>query len=79
MLKTKLDEDRLWTAAQLAEVLEAEVGLQVTAQTVRQHLTALGYSWKRARYSPGKPLDPDVEQRHRASLDTLKKGHWTAD
>lgn len=78
-LKIKLDEDRLWTAAQLAEGLEADFGLQVTAQTVRQHLLALGYSWKRARYSPGKPLDPEVEQQHRASLDILKKGHWTAD
>ncbi|MGY2897387.1 helix-turn-helix domain-containing protein, partial [Deinococcus sp. UYEF24] len=79
LLVAKLNEDRLWTAAQLAEVLEEEFKLQITAQTVRQHLLALGYSWKRARYAPGKPLDPQVEQQHRASLDTLKKGHWTAN
>nr|WP_229776781.1 helix-turn-helix domain-containing protein [Deinococcus ruber] len=79
MLTAKLDEDRVWTAGQLADVLEAEFGLQVTPQTVRQHLSALGYSWKRARFSPGKALDPDLEQQHRASLDTLKKGRWTAN
>lgn len=79
VLLAKLDEDRLWTATQLAEVLNEECRLQITAQTVRQHLSALGYSWKRARYAPGKPLDPDVEAHHRASLDTLKKGRWTAN
>ncbi len=79
VLMGKLDEDRLWTAAQLVEVLGEEFKLQITPQTVRQHLCALGYSWKRARYAPGKPLDPQVEQQHRASLDTLKRGHWTAN
>ena len=78
VLKAKLAQERLWTATQLAEVLSDEFALQITAQTVRQHLSALGYSWKRARYAPGKALDPEVEQQHRASLDTLKKGHWTA-
>jgi transposase len=79
MLRVKLEDDRLWTAIQLADILAAECGLQITAQTVRQHLMAMGYRWKRARYAPGKPLDPDVEQQHRASLDTLKKGRWTAN
>ena len=79
VLRAKLEEDRLWSAVQLAEVLRAECGAQLTAQTVREHLKALGYSWKRARYVPGKALDPEVEQQHRVSLDTLKKGHWTAD
>ena len=77
-LIARLEEDRLWNAAQLAEVLNKEFGLQITAQTVRQHLSALGYRWKRARYAPGQALDPQVEARHRASLDTLKKGRWTA-
>lgn len=79
VLVGKLGEDRLWTAAQLAEVVNDECALQITAQTVRQHLLALGYSWKRARYAPGKPLDPQVEAQHRAALDTLKKGRWTAN
>ncbi|GGR15770.1 helix-turn-helix domain-containing protein [Deinococcus ruber] len=79
LLIAKIDEDRVWTASQLAEVLEAEFGLHVTPQTVRQHLSSLGYRWKRARYAAGKALDPDVEQQHRASLDTLKKGRWTAN
>lgn len=79
VLTARLEEDRLWTAAQLTEVLSKEFGLQITAQTVRQHLCALGYSWKRARYAPGKPLDPEVDAYHRASLDTLKKGHWMAN
>lgn len=78
VLIAKLEEDRLWTAAQLAAVLSTDFKLQITAQTVRQHLSALGYSWKRARYTPGKVLDPEVEVQHRASLDTLKRGHWTA-
>nr|WP_263862384.1 winged helix-turn-helix domain-containing protein [Deinococcus detaillensis] len=79
VLMGKLDEDRLWTAAQWIEVLGEAFKLQITPQTVRQHLSALGYSWRRARYAPGKPLDPQVEQQHRASLDTLKRGHWTAN
>ena len=62
LLLAKLAEDRLWTTAQLAEVLEKEFKLQITAQTVRQHLSALGHSWKRARHAPGKPLAPQVEQ-----------------
>ena len=43
------------------------------------HLRRLGYSWKRARYAPAKKLDPEVRKEHQASLETLKRGHWTAD
>ncbi|WP_414658024.1 hypothetical protein ACINK0_14345 [Deinococcus sp. VB343] len=43
------------------------------------HLKRLGYSWKRARYAPAKKLDPEVMQEHQASLETLKRGHWTAN
>jgi transposase len=79
VLRTKLEENRLWSAAQLAEVLREECRVQFTSQTVRAHLKTLGYSWKRAWYAPGKALDPDALQQHRASLDTLKRGLWTAN
>lgn len=78
VIETKLQEERLWTAVQLAEVLSTDFALQVTAQTVRHHLSSLGYSWKRARYVPDKPLDPETRREHEASLETLKRGHWTA-
>jgi transposase len=36
-------------ATQQAEVLEEEFSLVVTPEAVRQHLLAMGYSWKRTR------------------------------
>jgi hypothetical protein len=37
------------------------------------HLQRLGYSWKRARYSPAQTLDPEIIAPHQASLETLDR------
>ena len=46
----------------------------VTPEAVRQHLLAMGYSWKRTRYVPNKAPDPEEEREAREELEGLKKG-----
>jgi len=46
----------------------------VTPEAVRQHLISMGYSWKRTRYVPNKPADPDEEREAREELNALKRG-----
>ncbi|MDP9480650.1 MAG: helix-turn-helix domain-containing protein [Actinomycetota bacterium] len=70
----RLSEERSWNATQLAEVLKEEFGLVVTPEAVRQHLRSMGYSWKRTRYVPNKPPDPEAEREARKELEELKKG-----
>ena len=46
----------------------------MTPEAVRQHLNAMGYSWKRTRYVPAKPADPEEEREAREELEGLKRG-----
>ena len=78
-LHERLAEPRLWNSTLLAEALHERFGVRVSRDAMRVRLLALGYSWKRGRYAPGKDPDPDVLHEHQASLATLKKGHWTAN
>jgi transposase len=55
-------------------VLEEEFCLVVTPEAVRQHLLAMGYSWKRTRYVPNKAPDPQQEREAREDLEDLKRG-----
>lgn len=73
-LREKLSEERTWNATQLAEALWGRFGIEVTPEAVRQHLVAMGYSWKRTRYVPNKPPDPEKEREAREELESLKKG-----
>jgi transposase len=73
-LREKLSEERTWNATQLAEALREEFGLVVTPEAVRQHLLSMGYSWKRTRYAPSKPPDPEKEREAREELEGLKRG-----
>ncbi len=73
-MEEKLSEDRTWNASQLVEQIEGHFGLKVTPEAVRQHLNAMGYSWKRTRYAPSKPADPEEEREAREELEGLKKG-----
>ena len=68
------EEDRTWNATQLSEALEECLGIEVTPEAVRQHLLSMGYSWKRTRYVPSKPPDPDEEREAREELEGFKKG-----
>ena len=73
-MRGRLTEERTWNATQLAEELEEEFSLVVTPEAVRQHLHSMGYSWKRTRYVPNKPPDPEKERKARDELQGLKKG-----
>jgi transposase len=73
-MEQRLSEERSWNATQLAEVLKEEFGLVVTPEAVRQHLCSMGYSWKRTRYVPNKPPDPEAERQAGEDLQALKRG-----
>ena len=76
-LETKLAEDRVWNSTLLGEAVAEQFGIKLGREAIRVTLLELGYRWKRTRYAPGKQADPDVVVEHRASLETLKRGHWT--
>lgn len=73
-MRGRLTEERTWNATQLAEAVEAEFSLTVTPEAVRQHLLAMGYSWKRTCYAPSKEPDAEEEGKAREELEELKKG-----
>lgn len=73
-MRRRLSEDRTWNATQMAEALKERCGLTVTPEAVRQHLIAMGYSWKRTRYAPAKGPDPEEQKEAREELEELKKG-----
>ena len=74
LMEQRLSEERTYNATQLAEVLQEELSVVVTPEAVRQHLHSMGYSWKRTRYVPNKPPDPEKEREAREELQRLKKG-----
>lgn len=78
-IKEQLTQDRVWNASLLCEALKHKFKVKITIEPMRLYLLEMGYSWKRTRYSSGKTPDPKVKADHQASLETLKKGHWTRD
>lgn len=72
----KLSEERIWNAQLLCEAVEESLNVKLTIEPMRRKLRELGYTWKRARYSSGKPPSQEVFQLHQKSLETLKKGLW---
>ena len=74
LLKEKLSEERTWNATQLVEVIEERFRIEVTPEAIRQHLLAMGYRWKRTRYVPSRPPDPEQEKEARSDLQELKRG-----
>lgn len=77
-LVEKLLEQRFWTAPLLCEAVAQSFHVTVGTRALTNHLHRLGYRWKRARYSPTRTLDPEIIHEHAASIETLKRGHWTA-
>ena len=73
-VQERLSEERTWNASQLAEQIEGRFGIVVGPEAVRQHLVSMGYSWKRTRYVPAKPADPEKEREAREELGRLKRG-----
>ena len=74
LMEHRLSEERTYNATHLAEVLQEELSVVVTPEAVRQHLHSMGYSWKRTRYVPNKPPDPEKEREATEELQRLKKG-----
>jgi transposase len=73
-LEEKLLEERTWNATQLSEAVAEHFGVEVTSEAIRQHLWAMGYRWKRTRYVPSRPPDPEEEREARGELEDLKRG-----
>lgn len=76
-LETKLAENQVWNSSLLSEAVAEQFGVSLGREAIRVTLLELGYRWKRTRYAPGKQADPEVVAEHRASLETLKRGHWS--
>jgi transposase len=75
-LTTKTPEDfgyfrRRWSCETLAEVLAWEVGVRVSAETVRRALRRLGFVWRRPRPVVG-PVDPERATKLKAIQDLLR-------
>lgn len=69
-----LQEERAWSARQLADELDSAFGVRVTPEAIRLRLKELGYCWKRTCYVPCQQIDPELLQEHKASLEILKRG-----
>lgn len=73
-MKEKLSEERTWNASQLAEAIADRFGIGVGPEAVRQHLLAMGFRWKRTRYVPSRPPDPEGEREAASDLEELERG-----
>jgi transposase len=76
-LKMLLEQDRAWNSKQLGEEINQKFRVKLEREAIRVKLLELGFSWKRARYSPGKTPDAQTVSEFKADLDTLKRGRWT--
>ncbi len=73
-MEEKLSEERTWNASQLAEAVADRSGIEVGPEAIRQHLLAMGYRWKRTRYVPSRPPDPEEEREAAGDLEEPKRG-----
>lgn len=66
-----------WTVALLAAFLAARFGLTLSGSTVRRHLKATGWRWRRPRLAPASVLphkrDPDAAAKERAIVAALRR------
>lgn len=76
-LHTLLKQDRAWNTKQISEEISKKFKVKLMREAIRVKLLGLGYTWKRARYSPGKAPDARTVTEFKADLDTLKRGRWT--
>jgi transposase len=67
-----LDQDRTWTAAQLAEALRSE-GIALSARQTRKYLKLLGAGWRRTVSTLKHKQDPARAERAGRVLANLKK------
>jgi transposase len=71
-LHALLDQDRTWTAAQLAAAL-VDFSIHLSTRQTRKYLTRLGARWRRTVRSLRHKQQPAKVERAKAVLDALKK------
>ena len=71
-----LDEERTWTAAQLAAAL-AEQGIALSTRQTRKYLQAVG-AWRRTQRSLRHKQDPDRVATATTTLGAVKRGRKQA-
>ena len=78
-LDALLDQDRTWTAAQLAAAL-ADQGIHLSTRQTRKYLTRMGARWRRTVRTLAHKQDAAKAERAKAQLTVLKKrplrGAW---
>jgi putative transposase len=67
-----LDQERTWTAAQLAAALAAD-GLALSTRQTRKYLQAMGARWRRVARTLQHKQNPARVARATAVLDSVKK------
>ncbi len=74
-LRQLLEQERTWTAGQLAVAL-ADTGLPLSTRQVRRYLTGPGLRarWRRTKRTLDHKADPERVAAARADLETLKNG-----
>ena len=71
-LHTLLDQDRTWTAAQLAAALNDEFGIALSARQTRKYLGRIA-AWRRTVRTLRHKQDPAKVERAKTVLGSLKK------
>jgi len=67
-----LDQDRTWTAAQLAAAL-GEEGIALSTRQTRKYLVGMGARWRRVQRTLRHQQDPAAVERAERVLASLKK------
>ncbi len=67
-----LEQDRTWTAAQLADALGGE-GIELSTRQTRKYLVATGARWRRVQRTLRHKQDPAAVERAGRVLASLKK------
>ena len=75
-LTRRLDQERTWTAAQLAAAL-GEEGIALSTRQTRRYLRLVGAKWLRTVRTLQHKQDPDRVQTAKDTLAALKKGPAT--
>ncbi|MDV2995511.1 MAG: hypothetical protein N4J56_005165 [Chroococcidiopsis sp. SAG 2025] len=65
-------EARTYNSQQLAQKLEQERQVNLSADRIRRILKKKGFSWKRTRHSQQGRQDPEYKALKQADLDTLQ-------
>jgi hypothetical protein len=75
VLRQLLEQERTWTAGQLATALE-EAGLPLSTRQMRRYRIGPGLRarWRRTKRTLDQKADPERVTAARAELETLKNG-----